>query len=800
MDELKPNLPAAIEFLERWRPGGPWQLTAIKPDRQDIQTRTFDKSGGALEWLTKMVGSYNLYFTVNPLLRSLNKKAEREDVASLAWLHVDIDPRAGEDIDVERTRALELLTTKLPDGVPRPTCVVYSGGGYQGFWRLEEPLPIGGEEAKYEDAKLYNIQLEQAFGADHCHNVDRIMRLPGTINWPNKKKAAKGRVPVLAAVEFFEDTAYPLGQFVKAAPVQLKGPLGFGGSSGESELKARVSGNVARVADVSELDKWNVPDRIKVIAVQGHHPDETKQGDNSRSMWVFDFCCNMHRCGVPDDIIYSMLTDKDYGISDSVLEKGRNAERYALRQIERAKEQSINPILREFNERFAVIGNMGGKCRVIEEVADPILNRMRLTRQTFDDFRSRWMHKYVEFPSPDDPSKIVKIPAGKWWLQHPNRRYYEHLVFNPKGDVPGAYNLWRGYGVDPKPGTKHQVFLDHTRDVICAGDEAHYQFLINWMARMVQHPELPGEVAIVLRGGMGVGKSRWAEWIASLWGRHSLQVTNPGHLVGNFNAHLRDTIFLFADEAFYAGDKKHENILRTVITERTVMIEQKGVDAEQQPNFLHLVMASNNQWVVPAGMDERRYFILDVSNKHKGDHDYFKVFMAALHDGGAANLLHYLLNLDISEFNVRQPPKTEALKEQKLFSMSPEDEWWLGKLEAGAVLPKHQEWETEVTVYDLQRDYYEHMKQIGQQRRATPTALGRFLSRALPSGFPKSYQRVGDRTLQGGDGYERVVQQRMRYYGLATLDAARAQFEERFGFKGDWLTTQPALPKSEPPF
>lgn len=331
MSALTPDPQASVAFLERWRPGGPWQLTAIKPDRQDIQTRMFDQSNSALEWLSQMVDSYNLYFTVNPLLRSLNKKAVREDVASLAWLHVDIDPRAGEDIDVERTRALEMLSTRLPDGVPRPTCVVYSGGGYQGFWRLEEPLPINGEEAKYEDAKLYNVQLEQIFGADHCHNVDRIMRLPGTINFPNKKKASKGRVPVVAAVEFFDDVAYPLGQFAKVAPVRLEASLGFGGS------EARVSSSATRVPDVNELDKWNVPDRIKVIAVQGHHPDETKQCDNSRSAWVFDFCCNMHRFGVPDEVIYSMLTDKYYGISESVLENGRNARKYALRQIERAK-------------------------------------------------------------------------------------------------------------------------------------------------------------------------------------------------------------------------------------------------------------------------------------------------------------------------------------------------------------------------------------------------------------------------------------------------------------------------------
>ena len=37
-------------------------------------------------------------------------------------------------------------------------------------------------------------------------------------------------------------------------------------------------------------------------------------------------------------------------------------------------------------------------------------------------------------------------------------------------------------------------------------------------------------------------------------GQHALKISNAKHLVGNFNSHLRDCVFLFADEAFFAGD------------------------------------------------------------------------------------------------------------------------------------------------------------------------------------------------------------------------------------------------------
>ena len=53
---------------------------------------------------------------------------------------------------------------------------------------------------------------------------------------------------------------------------------------------------------------------------------------------------------------------------------------------------------------------------------------------------------------------------------------------------------------------------------------------------------------------------------------------NAKHLVGHFNAHLQHCSVLFADEAFFAGDRSHESVLKGLITEETLLIEPKGVD------------------------------------------------------------------------------------------------------------------------------------------------------------------------------------------------------------------------------
>lgn len=776
MPPPSPDNQAVSDFLQRWSPGGPWLLTAIQPDRKAIETRTFHPGDerALSDWLSLYNGNRNLYFSVNPPLKDLNKKAVREDIKSVDWLHVDIDPRAGEDIDEERERALALLTTRLPEGVPPPTCIVFSGGGYQAFWRLETPIPIHGDLVRAEDAKHYNLQLELLFNADNCHNIDRIMRLPGTVNIPDARKRKKGRVEVLAELKELTETSYPISVFTRAPTVQEQSP--DGGFSAAPVVE--IGGDIERIMELSELDEWSVPDRVKVIIAQGSHPDEGhKSGDNSRSSWLFDVCCNLARQEVPDKIIYAIITDPEWPISESVLEMRSNAHKYAVRQIEKAKEFAIDPALQQLNDRFAVIETIGGKCRIVEEVIDETLGRPRLTLQSFEDFRNRFMHERVKI-GVSDKSEPIYMPKGKWWLLNSKRRQFRTIVFAPGQEIRESYNMWKGFGCESRPGDC-DLFLSHIENNLCNQDPAHLAYLLGWIANMLQHPNRPGEVAVVLRGGRGTGKSFFAVELGKLLGRHFLHISNGSHLTGNFNSHLRDLVLLFADEAFYAGDKKHASILKTLITETTLTIERKGVDVESAPNYIHLVMASNETHVIPAGGDERRFFVLDVGTEHQQDTTYFGAIAKQMDNGGREALLHHLLTMDLSEFEVRSVPKTKALQEQKLLSLDIEHEWWYQKLLDGRLLISDDTWKVSIVADELVDDFVEYTRRFNVTRRGNQTTLGKFLEKMCPS--LKKSQRWAMIELPTGDGFTHKVRRRRRFYDMPTLEEARARWEELHG-------------------
>ena len=468
----------ALDFLQKWEVIGPWVLTAISTDKKSIITKAFKEDD--LEtmgpWIDQHNGIRNIYFNVNPSRLLMDKKSERANVQSLAWLHVDIDPRVGEDHTEERERALGLLQ-KPPVGVPVPTVIIDSGGGYQGFWALEKPFQIDGLPENYEEAARYNKQLEILFHADNCHNVDRIMRLPGTVNIPDKKKAEKGRVEALSKlISFDEELVYPLDSFRQcAASSQITG----GGSLASAPRNnVELKTTVPRLDTVDDLDEWKVPARIKVIVVNGRDPDNLKTKDDSRSAWLFDCLCGLTRAQVPDETIMAILLDPDFKISESVLDKGAEAENYAIRQLGRAKEHAEQPLLQELNDKHAVVESLAGKCVTIEEVDEPVAEgkwRSRLVIQSFADFKNRYMNQFIEVGQKKDGP--IFESAGVWWLKSPHRRQYKGMTFAPGRDVEGFYNLWRGFAVQAIPGDC-SMYLTHLRDVICKGNVDHFNYLI----------------------------------------------------------------------------------------------------------------------------------------------------------------------------------------------------------------------------------------------------------------------------------------------------------------------------------
>jgi len=192
----------------------------------------------------------------------------------------------------------------------------------------------------------------------------------------------------------------------------------------------------------------------------------------------------------------------------------------------------------------------------------------------------------------------------------------------------------------------------------------------------------------VLRGGKGAGKGILMRLLCYVFGAHAIQISDRKHLLGSFNRHLQQICFLYADEAFWPGDKAGDGPLKRLVTEPTLVIEPKGIDAYEVPNRLSIVMTSNEDWVVPATKDERRYAVFDVLGTRIKDFAYFGALDDEIYrEGGAEAFLYDMLHMDLGTWHPREGiPQTPALADQKGESATVLANW-LGEILDEGMIP-----------------------------------------------------------------------------------------------------------------
>jgi hypothetical protein len=652
---------ALLGFLRGWSPDGPWWPTAIPREGGGTDTATVTTPADMTAWADARHGEANLYFHVNDLSPGTRKKGEKGDVTRVRGLHVDIDPRPpvggwpksepsperlailAEHCAAEHARIIRLVVDGVgwPSSVPRPTAAVDTGGGCQCFWRLHDDEVVAPELAE----ALNGVLAALLDGDPAVTDVSRIMRLPGAVNLPSRKKRWRGRADAPTRLALADWTRrFRVADF----PAPAAGPAGGG---------APVAGNRVSVtaAPAVGLDLNTLPpgvsDRIRAVIVQGEDPDDPgRYASRSEAYWAV--ICAMVRAGCTDEQMMGVSLDPDFKISGHVLDQPRPRD-YAARQVAKARVEAEDPELAEMNALHAFV-TYGNKGRVLfEQAGRPPLF---IEKQTFLDMYAN----RLKVVGKDKEGDQIKMPLGKWWFQNAERRQFKGVEFLPGEDAPeGTYNLWRGPAVVPKPGDCG-LYLELVRQVIAAGDGVVAEYLFDWMALKVQRPGEKMETSIALRGGQGLGKSVFAENFGSLFGPYFVAVSELKQLTGNFNAHLQHALLVFGDEMAASNNPHLVGRMKTMVTQRHIRIEPKGVDSFEARNHFALILASNNPHIVTTDADDRRYLVLDVAAVRKNDLTFFRDLSAQWQAGGREAFAAFLMARDLSRFEHRRKPRTAA--------------------------------------------------------------------------------------------------------------------------------------------
>lgn len=442
--------------------------------------------------------------------------------------------------------------------------------------------------------------------------------------------------------------------------------------------------------------------------------------------------------------------------------------------IPASKESPEESYLQKMNKEYALV-YVGGSHSILHETLDE-KGRPMIVLLSEITFKRRF-----------SPFTVQKNSTyAEEWLDWSGRREYKGLCFAPQREPRhGYYNLWKGFTVDPmeyKDGNAQQKkgfddFIDHAKNNICQGDLELFNWLMGYFAHMIQRPYERPLTTVVFQGKKGVGKNALIDRIGTLLGGSHYLVAHDGrYLTSNFNGHLDSCLCLVLDEAFWSGDKSAEGKLKGITTAPEIMIERKGKEPYMVDNLVRLVIIGNEEWLVPASADERRYAVFAIGEGRMQDTNFFSQMRIALDEkGGNKILLHYLLNFDLSTVDVNVAPKTDALLEQKVNSLDPFEKFWHGCLSDGEILFSDfgGGWIEDVDKDRFRTAYNRYCRESNiRSRLLDPRAIGKMLKKVCPAVVTNRKKT---------DGTERV-----NVYRLPPLAEARKEWDKVIGQKTNW--------------
>lgn len=347
--------------------------------------------------------------------------------------------------------------------------------------------------------------------------------------------------------------------------------------------------------------------------------------------------------------------------------------------------------LDRFLERYAVRNNTSN---VID--LDRAGSKEASFIMTVNDFRNSYMHKYLT------SGLGRKTPMTNILLASPRAIRIDGFTFEPKeGRVfeENGYvyvNQWRGWAVEPADNVELEevsTFTSYVYEILADKRADRYNWIMAWLADIVQNPSDKCGTALVLVGKPGAGKSVLGEAVMRkiIGPDHSMQTNTLESITGNFNSDSASMLLVQCDEA--ANTRRHSdaNKMKSIITDKTRRVEPKNVNAYQIRDCARYILTSNqvnDAVAIVDGKNDRRYAVFQVNDDYSFSSNtkteiekknYWGQFHKWCSDRtNLAKVHRFLADLKYDRDIIRSPIDTEARRLIQQHSMRGMEEWLMG--------------------------------------------------------------------------------------------------------------------------
>ena len=282
--------------------------------------------------------------------------------------------------------------------------------------------------------------------------------------------------------------------------------------------------------------------------------------------------------------------------------------------------------------------------------------------------------------------KEIKTSFIHTWLKDENILKYNTMdVYPPPLICPSnVYNLWTAFAMElVKEFNEKPDVIDTIKRhllILCGNDQPVADYLLNWMAQMVQFPAVKTTMPVFV-SDEGAGKGTLVYLLRKLLGDGKmLKTSNCDRVFGNFNGLMASSFLVNLDELEPKELRILEGRMKEGITEATLVINEKGHAPYTINSFHRYITTTNKEELIliymPTSKDDRRKFIIRCSDEliadpEKPDYEdkkkYFDNFYAMLDDVNSVKTFYEYLKsiLNMKDFNKLKLPNTEFHQQVK---------------------------------------------------------------------------------------------------------------------------------------
>lgn len=220
-------------------------------------------------------------------------------------------------------------------------------------------------------------------------------------------------------------------------------------------------------------------------------------------------------------------------------------------------------------------------------------------------------------------------------------RKFERSVYEPgKGRyLDKNLNLWTPSGIEPAEGDV-TPFVEHM--ALLLPDQRERELFLDYLHFIVCKPAEKLMFAALLQGAQGVGKSMIGNLVVDCIGRRNVSTPTSEIIKRDFTGWQEGCSLILVEELMTEGRMEVANKLKRVITEPTLQIERKGLDAYDIPNRLNLLCFTNHKDAVRLETGDRRWFVLFSPMKPQTQAYYDRLFAWLKREQSAPAFMHWL--------------------------------------------------------------------------------------------------------------------------------------------------------------